>query len=180
VAEGSVEREAELLRAFVNTRDVEAGTDALAGPDALVGWLAAAALLDAEVSATADDVALALALREELRKAMRHHHGGVPPAAGSLSTVGRRLPLVLDVVAEPPTLRPLDTGVRGALARLLALVPAMVADGSWARLKVCPADDCAWAFYDSSRNRSRTWCAMSVCGNRTKTRAYRARRRTSS
>ncbi|MGZ8667616.1 MAG: CGNR zinc finger domain-containing protein, partial [Solirubrobacterales bacterium] len=28
-----------------------------------------------------------------------------------------------------------------------------------------------------SRNRSRTWCSMEVCGNRAKTRSYRHRRR---
>jgi predicted RNA-binding Zn ribbon-like protein len=51
-----------------------------------------------------------------------------------------------------------------------------MADGSWERLKVCPADDCLWAFYDRSRNRSRRWCDMEVCGNRAKVRGYRERR----
>ena len=37
-----------------------------------------------------------------------------------------------------------------------------------AALKVCPADDCQWAFYDQSRNRSAIWCDMEVCGNRHK------------
>ncbi len=49
-------------------------------------------------------------------------------------------------------------------------------DGTWSRLKACR--QCEWAFYDWSKNRSGRWCAMSVCGNRTKVRAYRARRRT--
>jgi predicted RNA-binding Zn ribbon-like protein len=35
---------------------------------------------------------------------------------------------------------------------------------------------CHWLFYDRSRNRSAVWCQMAVCGNRTKTKAYRARR----
>jgi predicted RNA-binding Zn ribbon-like protein len=48
------------------------------------------------------------------------------------------------------------------------------------RLKVCPADDCQSAFYDTSRNRSAVWCDMAVCGNRQKVRTFRARRRTSS
>ena len=52
---------------------------------------------------------------------------------------------------------------------------SMVA-GTWSRLKVCPADDCQWAFYDHSKNRSGTWCSMQVCGNRAKVRAYRERR----
>ena len=42
-------------------------------------------------------------------------------------------------------------------------------------VKACPADDCRWAFYDRSRNRSGTWCDMSDCGNRAKARAYRKR-----
>jgi predicted RNA-binding Zn ribbon-like protein len=46
-------------------------------------------------------------------------------------------------------------------------------------MKACAADDCQWAFYDSSKNRSRTWCSMDVCGHRAKTRAYRARRKKS-
>ncbi len=42
---------------------------------------------------------------------------------------------------------------------------------------VCSSDTCQWAFYDRSKNRSGRWCSMQVCGNRTKTRAYRARQR---
>ena len=50
------------------------------------------------------------------------------------------------------------------------------ADGTWDRLKVCLADDCQWAYYDRSRNRSSVWCDMRVCGNRAKVRSYRERR----
>jgi predicted RNA-binding Zn ribbon-like protein len=39
---------------------------------------------------------------------------------------------------------------------------------------------CGYAFFDRSKNRSAAWCAMSICGNRTKNRAYYRRRRTSS
>jgi predicted RNA-binding Zn ribbon-like protein len=55
-------------------------------------------------------------------------------------------------------------------------VAAAAADGTWERAKACRADDCRWAFYDQSRNRSARWCDMAVCGNRTKVRAYRAKR----
>ena len=34
------------------------------------------------------------------------------------------------------------------------------------RLKICP--NCHWLFLDRSRNRSRAWCDMAVCGNRVK------------
>ena len=52
-----------------------------------------------------------------------------------------------------------------------------MADGTWPRLKACAAHNCEWAFYDTSKNRSRTWCNMAVCGNREKARAYRQRQR---
>ncbi len=39
-------------------------------------------------------------------------------------------------------------------------------------VRECAADDCAWLFLDESRNRSRRWCDMKVCGNRQKARRY--------
>ena len=46
--------------------------------------------------------------------------------------------------------------------------------GTWPRLKGCA--QCEWVFFDRSKNRSGTWCSMTICGNRTKNRAYRRRR----
>lgn len=46
----------------------------------------------------------------------------------------------------------------------------------WPRLKACTDDGCQWAFYDATRNRSRTWCSMDVWGKREKTRRYRQRK----
>lgn len=43
------------------------------------------------------------------------------------------------------------------------------------RLKICA--NCGWLFVDRSKNRSRTWCDMAVCGNRAKaTRHYQRRK----
>ena len=70
---------------------------------------------------------------------------------------------------------PRAEGFDGVLARLLVPVTHAAMDGSWARVKACVADDCQWAFWDSSRNRSGRWCDMAVCGNREKVRTYRSR-----
>jgi predicted RNA-binding Zn ribbon-like protein len=74
---------------------------------------------------------------------------------------------------------PLDPPATAAagLARLAAAIMDAVAAGTWPRLKVCQEGTCRWAFLDTSKNRSRSWCSMRTCGNRTKTRAYRARNR---
>ena len=65
----------------------------------------------------------------------------------------------------------------GLVASMLAIIAGAQADGTWERMKACRAEDCRWAFYDRSRNRSRAWCSMSECGNRAKARSYRARQR---
>jgi predicted RNA-binding Zn ribbon-like protein len=43
------------------------------------------------------------------------------------------------------------------------------------RIKRCPAHDCRWLFYDSSKNLSRRWCAMDDCGTLEKVRRYRGK-----
>ncbi len=45
------------------------------------------------------------------------------------------------------------------------------------RVKECAAGDCSWLFLDMSRNRSRRWCDMKVCGNRAKARRFTARQK---
>jgi predicted RNA-binding Zn ribbon-like protein len=66
-------------------------------------------------------------------------------------------------VLELPALR-----VTAAALSLLRNPPA-------ARIKTCPGQNCGWKFVDQSKNKSRRWCDMSVCGNLAKARKYRAR-----
>lgn len=44
------------------------------------------------------------------------------------------------------------------------------------RVRVCDAETCQWLFLDTSRNRSRRWCDMRVCGNRAKARRHYRKR----
>jgi predicted RNA-binding Zn ribbon-like protein len=68
-----------------------------------------------------------------------------------------------------------NDGVNGLAARMFAIIAEARREGTWSRLKICRADDCAWAFYDRSKNGSGAWCSMSDCGNRAKATAFRAR-----
>jgi len=81
------------------------------------------------------------------------------------------------MVCSDDGLAPCSTGVKGGLAEIAAAAAKARIKGSWRHLKICPADDCLWAFYDTSRNHSRRWCSMEVCGNRNKVRAFRGRSR---
>jgi predicted RNA-binding Zn ribbon-like protein len=170
----------ELVRAFVNTRDIEAGTDDLAGPDELASWLQGHGLADAEVTADQGDLRRALALREALREILLSHTDGTQPASTATRildeiAVRARLALRFDA-AGVAAVRPTGGGVEAALGRLLAVAHAAMADGTWDRLKACRDHGCEWAFYDHTKNHSGAWCTMDVCGNRAKARAYRERR----
>jgi len=63
----------------------------------------------------------------------------------------------------------------------LSVVVAEMYDGSVGgtldRLKMCAAEECRRVFFDRSKPATRRWCMSTLCGNRTKTRAYRERQR---
>ncbi len=84
----------------------------------------------------------------------------------------------MDWGAEGPALRVTAGGARGALAKIGLAAHQATAQGLWQRLKICSFDECEWAYYDNSKNRSRNWCEYG-CGNKVKTRAYRTRQRAS-
>src|SRR3954449_4914968 len=170
--------ELSLIEDFVNTRDLEEGVERLGSPPALAAWLAEHGL--AEPAQTFDDGALARVrtVREALRALLLANNGGEPDpgAAAALTVAGdaARLTVTVDVRGRA-TLEPRAGGIARVFGRLLAIVASAQADGTWERLKACPWHTCHFAFYDHSRNRSRTWCSMAVCGNRAKARAYRHR-----
>jgi predicted RNA-binding Zn ribbon-like protein len=51
-------------------------------------------------------------------------------------------------------------------AALAVSALSLLASDSLARMRICP--NCNWLFLDKSRNSSRLWCDMAVCGNRRK------------
>ncbi|HET6627068.1 MAG TPA: CGNR zinc finger domain-containing protein [Nocardioidaceae bacterium] len=167
----------ELIRSFANTLDVEDATDAIATRRELTRWLHEHELLARRTPSTDEDLDLARRLRTGLREAMAAHHDDRPVASSELDRAAAELALRLSWGAEGPRLEPVDPGVRGALARILVAVNQAVIDDDWERLKVCPDDTCQWAFYDATKNRSKSWCGT-TCGNKAKTRSYRQRQRT--
>lgn len=169
-----------LVQLFINTWDIDpkGGTDYIATPGDFRAWLLDAELLDRKTPVTASDVETAIRVREALRTLARSNNGGPadPNALETLNRAARSAQLAVRFdAAGNGTLEPLAPGVDGAIGRILAITFNAMKDGTWRRLKACPADHCEFAFFDETKNRSGTWCAMRVCGNRTKARTYRER-----
>jgi predicted RNA-binding Zn ribbon-like protein len=167
-----------MIQAFVNTVDVENGIEELTDPQRLQEVLTRIGALDAGAPAmTAADLRRALAVREALRKLL-HANVGLPTDQAALDVLDRTgaasglsLRFGRDGAAR---LTSDGSSLGGALGRILAVVYWSMVAGTWTRLKACPRDVCGWIFYDRSRNSSSRWCAMSVCGNRTKTKRFRS------
>jgi len=181
-----------LVQAFINSHydlEVDHGADLLATPRELRRWLRAHRLIEPRVRVGRGDLQRALSVREGLRELARGN-GVRPPIDGSpdeealidaaraLNTAGTGAGVEVRFSPRGARfVRAQDAGVGGALGLVLALAARAMIDGSWPRLKVCPGDDCGWAFYDHSRNQTSRWCSMSVCGGRAKARSHYRRHR---
>jgi predicted RNA-binding Zn ribbon-like protein len=171
-----------LLQRFVNSHnhDLPEEWDRIGTGERAQAWLRRKGLVGPRDHVSDADAARLRALREAIRALALANHRGEEPAPGAAETIGAlsagaRLAVVVDDAGRT-ALVPAGGGADGAVATLLGILHDAQLTGDWLRLKGCR--QCGYAFYDRSRNRSAAWCAMAICGNRTKNRAYYRRRRT--
>jgi predicted RNA-binding Zn ribbon-like protein len=173
-----------LVLDFVNTRDEWRRTSGwreyLKSYDDLLAWSG----LDEEVAledrTKAEVLARALTLRDGLHDLFAALAAGRSPAAADVEAVNaacralqtrpqlnRELGVTWTATADRP------------LGPVLASAAELLSHGPLDRLRECPGPDgtCGWLFLDRTRNRSRRWCSMEICGNPAKMRARAARRR---
>lgn len=91
-------------------------------------------------------------------------------ALSHLRIVPRRNRLVVQWVGQ-------DRHLDGPLWPLALSAVDFFIQGPGGRLKRCPGVACGWLFVDATKNGRRVWCSMSDCGNRSKVKRYRNRRR---
>lgn len=166
---------AELVVDFLNTVDLESGEESLASPRDAVRWLAGHGIPPGDLDAAG--LERLRAFREALRALVWERCTGEHDerALALLAAEARRAPLIAAPRAGGVELVPARGGADGVIAALLGAVHTACAEGTWERVKVCASHPCRWAFVDRSRNRSRSWCSMAVCGNRAKARSFRRR-----
>jgi predicted RNA-binding Zn ribbon-like protein len=149
----------------------------IATAEAFGAWLAAAGLATG-VRPSAAEHRSAIELREAIFRAGEALERGAHPAVADIATInaaarGGVAPIQLDphtLEARPVTPDP----VRSALAAIAADAIDTFAHER-ARLGRCEGVACGALMLSSARGAKRRWCSMTVCGNRAKVAAYRAR-----
>ena len=163
---------------------------------ALLAWLQAAGLITAqdahgfigqEPQLELDTVATqARQLREQFRAIIDQVAGAPFPAAlFHLCTPLNQL-LADDIQRQELKVSPQEQLLLAGQRRytnpsqlLLPLAQAMaelITSPELLRVKQCQGQGCTLWYLDNSKNQRRRWCSMSVCGNRAKAAAHRARK----
>jgi predicted RNA-binding Zn ribbon-like protein len=127
-------------------------------------------------------LAQAIALREVIYRIFSAIAGSGAPAPADLAALNGALAGAFTRLRITPAAGRFalewDAG-RPAFDRMLwpaarSAAELLVSD-DLAHVRTCPAENCGWVFVDTTKNRSRRWCDMKVCGNRAKVRRHYAR-----
>ena len=121
----------------------------------------------------------AMALREALRSLEAMNNGDRADDAPV-----RLLNELIDSFGVHPIVQPFGevklrasaaTGRNAPIASILVMALDAMSSGVWTRFKLCQDPDCRASFYDATKNGTKTWCSMDVCGARNKMRRMRER-----
>jgi predicted RNA-binding Zn ribbon-like protein len=131
----------------------------------------------------AEVLARAVRLREALHGILASIMGGRDPSARDLEAANAEL----GAVRQRERLAPGPGGLRWETPRISRLesvlwpigraAARLLTSGELDRLRRCGGEGCGWLFLDRSRNGRRRWCTMADCGNVSKVRRFRERRR---
>jgi predicted RNA-binding Zn ribbon-like protein len=149
----------------------------LLGPEDLARWLVESGMLPEPPRVSKRELESGRSLREAINRLARP---GVVPEAGDRLELNRwaaRPPLASQLTAQGELVWVSERPVEAAFATIARDAIDMLSGSLAGRIRECEAEDCALLFVDSSRPGRRRWCAGEACGNRTRTKAYRKRRK---
>lgn len=180
---------------FVNTEVTLAAmrTDLLQNSGDLAQWFAQANLappaemqrfakLWAKTSEAKAALQAARALRSVLRNAVERveRTGRIPSGLAEVLTKELQQPrLAADVVHSQGRLKTKPRWIlekpRDLLVPLAHHAANFFATADYSAVRKCENPKCILFFYDTSKNHTRRWCSMGLCGNRAKIAAFRER-----
>ncbi|HLW92936.1 MAG TPA: CGNR zinc finger domain-containing protein [Roseiarcus sp.] len=72
---------------------------------------------------------------------------------------------------------PQEAPIEAVLGPIALSALTLLTQADLSRIKQCQGDHCGWLFLDTTKNKSRRWCEMEVCGNRAKQKRHQSRLR---
>jgi len=72
---------------------------------------------------------------------------------------------------------PKQAAIEALLGPIALSALTMLAQADLSRVKRCRGEKCGWLFFDATKNKSRRWCEMEVCGNRAKQKRHAGKAR---
>jgi predicted RNA-binding Zn ribbon-like protein len=145
-------------------------------PEALGQWLAEAGGSAALLPPSVGDLEAARDLRDALRVGLLEGRTDRVAEVVEAWLAPALVRICVDRETLAPRHEPAERTTRCALVPVALDALDLVRDHP-GRVRECASDACPALFLDLSRNRSRRWCSMDLCGSREKARAYYRRRR---
>jgi len=72
---------------------------------------------------------------------------------------------------------PRESPVEAVVGPISLSALTLLQQSDLARVKQCQGEKCGWLFFDTTKNKSRRWCEMEICGNRAKQKRFSDRSR---
>jgi predicted RNA-binding Zn ribbon-like protein len=151
--------------------------DRLLGPKDLARWFVESGLLGEPPAVSRGQLAAGRALREAINRLARP---GVEPRPGDHAELNRwaaYAPLAPQLTEQGDLRWESERPVEAMFATIARDAVDLLSGPLARRVRECSAPDCALLFVDTSRPGQRRWCSGAACGNRTRTKTYRARRK---
>jgi predicted RNA-binding Zn ribbon-like protein len=149
----------------------------LLSPEDLNRWFVESGLVKTPRAVSRQQLAAGRALREAINRLARP---GLEPDVGDRADLNRwaaRAPLAPQLSERGDVIWVSDWPAEAAFATIARDAIDLVSGPLARRIRECAAPDCALLFVDTSRPGQRRWCSGAACGNRTRTKTYRARRK---
>ncbi|UGT40620.1 CGNR zinc finger domain-containing protein [Nocardia yamanashiensis] len=150
--------------------------DLLTSPAELGKWLTEAGILDTAPEVGADTLRRATRLREAAWHLALAETDSAPLPAADLRIVNELAhgePIRATLHADGSVRR---TGTaEQALTEIARDAIELFGGADHSRIRECGRPECTRLYIDTSRGGSRRWCDMTICGNRAKSAAFRAR-----
>lgn len=161
-----------LLEGFLNTWTGELGIEDFNTTSSTEAWLRSVDLWTSSKKITAEQTQKIIQFRSDLRAWILDQECYQP-----LNTLLSQVHFQAEFNANGEVqFRPTGDACDKVLGALIEIILESQKNKTWDRMKCCALPSCGWAFYDSTRSRTKRWCSMKTCGSRHKSREHYKRK----